>query len=237
MRKILTSTFVLTLTLILAPAAPAGVVFTGDGSPADVGYVYQDAGSGNPVEDIFDFDTPSGILHQNAVFEDSGRWDLPTVTSELVRATGWFIEVRLETLSNAGSVGQGGTLKAGDDVGGNFWVFRPDSIAFTDDNFATLLSVPITSGFHTVRGEMAASGTVVDIRVDGDLKGSVATDPTDVNSVLWGDYSGSTAAEINWDYLVVNQNIPEPASLVLMGLGGTLLGICGWRRRKKGLRN
>ena len=170
-------------------------------------------------------------MHQNAVFDDSGRWDLPTVTSELVRATGWFVEIRLETLSNSGSVGQGGTMKAGDDVGGNFWIFRPDRIDFANDNFVTLLSVPITSGFHTVRGEMAASGTVVDIFVDGALEGSIATDPNDANGVLWGDFSSSTAAEINYDYLVVNQEIPEPATLWLLGLGGSLLGVFGRRRR------
>ena len=229
MSKRLTGTLVLTLTLALAAAAPGGVVFTGDGSPADVGYRYEGV-------DVFDLDTPSGILHQRHDEGAWGRWDARAeydefVGTELIRANGWFVEFRLEVISNnALSISQGGGLYVGDDVGRTAVYLHPDRYVA---GIGSVLEVPITPGYHTLRLEMAPGGTAFDMFVDGVSSGAVVPSPNGGagdHRFYFGDSSGPPAAEINYDYVVVNQEIPEPATLWMLGLAGTL--IVGARRRR-----
>ncbi|MAE67456.1 MAG: hypothetical protein CMJ18_24610 [Phycisphaeraceae bacterium] len=227
MRRLLTGITVSSLTLVLTAAAPAGVVFSGDGSPADVGFVFDAAGGSGNIGDSFEFDTecsdPStcapqpGIMHEIGSAANSGRWQLD-VSTVLNRAAGWFVEARLEILSHAGP---GGILLVRDPSGGILVNLRDNEYEVGVTGGETV-NVPISSGYHTLRLEMPAGGTRVNVLVDGGLFGSVLTDSSGPE-FNFSDGNSSRALDANWDYVAVNEEIPEPATLWLLGLGASML--------------
>ena len=75
-------------------------------------------------------------------------------------------------------------------------------------------------------------GTNIDIHIDGTSVGSIVANTQGVGAaaLTFGDGSSGSAGESNWDYLVVNTQIPEPSSIVLLGLG--FVGLLRAKRRR-----
>jgi len=229
MGKLLTATLlVFSMTLAFSATTRAGVVFSGDGSPADVGYTWDPAGGSGNIGDSFEFDKPSpGFMHEIGSGPNSGRWQLkdPVLSSELDGNAGWFVEARLEILDH---MGPGGIFLVRGTTGGILINLRQNEFEIGVTGGQTV-NVPTGQGFHTFRLEMPAGGSALDVFVDGVSRGSVATD-TSGPELNFSDGNNQRGLLANWDYLVVNSEIPEPATLSLLGLGGALVL---FRRRQR----
>ena len=223
MNKLMTHTLVLALTLATAATAQAAVVFTGDGSPADAGFTFDAAGGSGNVGDSFEFDTecsnPStcaaqpGIMHEIQNTSGAGRWQLNDL-SELNRAAGWFVETNIQILSHSDP---GGLLLIRDDVGGVVINLKTSQFEIGGVN------VGIGSGYNKLRLVMAAGGSSIDITVNDISAGSVTATPAGGAEFNFSDGNSSRGLDANWDYVAINGEIPEPATLSLLGLGATLL--------------
>ena len=153
---------------------------------------------------------------------NSNFMTLNTATAELVRAVGWFIQFRVNSLDNTGDR-FGNFFLVEDDVGALGILLNPDSLEFYRGDWIDYhTGIPelgglqaITPGFHTVRIEMAAGGTQFEVSVDGNLLGSVPANAQlfGTAGLRFGDGSSGSASRAVWDYIIVNQEVP--------GLAGT----------------
>jgi len=130
-------------------------------------------------------------------------------------------------VANQGSDPWGLFLFVGDAVGSLGMFPRPTSFDFLNGLFEGYNSVPpirveIAEGeFHTVLIEMDPGGTDYKVSVDGVFAGLIEGDQGEVikPQLSFGDGSSRGQGAAEWDYV----RLPEPASLVLLGLGGLML--------------
>jgi hypothetical protein len=221
--KMKTMLTILTCTLVLAltAGASAEVIWTGDGSPADVGYSV--AGSG-----AFTLDSPEGFMYQDSGGSSLSYWYQALAGTELVRANGWIVEARLESISSSGSLGV--YFAPCDDNGGVRVDVKPTEVlVFGQDGWSSSVSIDAEE-YHTIRAVMVPGGTNVDIYVDNLTTPALSVLPHTglANAAVeFGDGSSGAAGEASWDYFDVRA-IPEPTSLVL--LVAVSLSLVLWRR-------
>ena len=139
---------------------------------------------------------------------------------------GFFIEAGINVTTTTGTNGQvfisagndsnmGGVAVLNDEGGGQTRIsLRSDSWSIVNG-----VTTVVPDGFHSVRVTQEPAGDVL-LTVDGGLVGSASPYNTGFGSseLRFGDANGG--GEAVWDYVVVNTNIPEPASMTLLALGG-----------------
>ena len=244
MKKCLASfaALVVSLNVLLASALPAGaaVVFDGTGSPAGVGY------SINGSAAIYSFDTPAaGIMSQTGA--GPGEWfiDGATAAGQLNSAVGWVVEFRRDNMQFGG---HGNHVRVQDDDGYIGMINYGSGIEIyngANQYYNTSGAIdnagffPLPAGFHTVRLERAPGSSTATFTIDGGANGSINTVDATLTSVFdlggprfgFGNIASGSVADVQRDYVNVSA-IPEPSSLVLLGLGAIGLGIC---KRKRSL--
>jgi hypothetical protein len=218
MLTILTCTLVLALTAV----ASAKVIWDGSGSPGDVGYTL--GGSMG-----FTFDSPEeGFMAQDSGTSSLSYWYQALAGTEMVRANGWIVEARLESISSSGSLGV--YFAACDNDGGVRVDVKPTEVlVFGQDGWSSSVSIDAEE-YHTIRAVMVPGGTNVDIYVDNLTTPALSVLPHTglANAAVeFGDGSSGAAGEASWDYFDVRA-IPEPTSLVL--LVAVSLSLVLWRR-------
>ena len=195
------------------------VVYDGSGSPADEGFT---EGGGSSLFTLDSDDgTPGsapGFLHQAAAGGSGSDnfWDL---TPNLDDAQGWFVETRFDVVSND---------DVDDGLGATFWVQSAIGrylISLRENDIfvgGSSVGYPGAGPFHTLRVEMpAGSPNPPEIILDGVSQGTFGVGGAG-NRLSFGDHSAG-AAEVVWDYVVMNQEIPEPGGVALLVLGALLL--------------
>lgn len=219
--------------LMVGSAANAAVIWdTGD--PASSGFTASGIGSGD-----YTIDSPSiGLMTQNTTGSSAGKYVLPagpgagSALNELVNATGWDMEVRINVTSPT-AVGGGYyqvTAYAGDANGAFQLGFLPTEAFYYTTGGAVSLGA-YTAGFHTFKITRSAGNTTsYDISVDG---GAPVTTPdwaSGTPMAVFGDGTGgSGTGAAQWDYVKINE-VPEPAAIALLGIGG--MALLGRRRRR-----
>jgi len=91
-----------------------------------------------------------------------------------------------------------------------------------------------TNQWYTMRYEVMASAGVYEIYVDNVLKATPAIDPNTIFTPFWiGDRHSNMDdyGSAYWDNFKIATNVPEPATLTLLALGG--LGILARRRARR----
>ena len=243
----LTGILIVVMSLITSQSASAGILFSGSGDPSAVGF----DGVG------MNYDTPrAGAIagggmtaHQTGVGSHNANStaDPDVITSELDRAAGYFVEFRFEAVDNApgnSNYGWGGFMGIRDTIGESYGFAPtpndgnpPESIGMIDwGNFPPggTVVAPINPGeFNTVRMTMPPGGTEIEFSVNGEFVASrnANGEGDGCCSVFFGNGGDGGSAEIYYDYVAVNQEIPEPTSAMLLSLG--VAGILAWYRRGK----
>ncbi len=237
---------VMLATFVAAPAS-ANVMWDGSGSLIDKGYVLH----GNA---LFSWDTESGVPHVGTAYQNttigeaSGGYSLDgtTAAAELDNDVGWKVEWDVQVLQNY-SVSPYGSfgvcIVAEDQVGGVGATLRTDrvnwygagfeSFNITGPNYGAVITtmVDMTSGYHKLAVTVAANATVGHVWIDDVDQGSVTlTANLGEPDLLFGDGGTGEYGEANWDYVNV---IPEPSTLVLLGIGAISLLAYIWRWRRR----
>ena len=141
------------------------------------------------------------------------------------------METRFKVLSNnlAADDGFGATVWVDSNIGRNRYRLGTDQLN-TGDMYS-----PAADGFTTLRiqcGDPGVSGcTAPDLILDGVNLGTSGYQAGGGggNMVTFGNHSSSAGAEVVWDYFVVNQEVPEPSSILLLAMG--MLPLLYRRRR------
>ncbi len=224
------SAFAVMLIAALGSWAAASVVWDGSGDPANYGFTYKSNIPGEPdgvQPDPFTFDwcngqACTGIAYQNtSTYSGAGvsgaYYSLPTAATELVRASGWSMETRVQVKGNTGDL-FGLYMGIADDMGGFGLLLRSTDIQVYGSDFgpypSPLYSIPINGDFHDIRIQVAAGGTSGDVFVD-DMTTPAATItlPNDPGARFnFGDGSSSSAGVAYWDHVVVNAAAPAPTT-------------------------
>ena len=141
------------------------------------------------------------------------------------------METRFKVLSNSLTADDGfaATVWVDSDIGRNRYRLGTDQLN-TGDMYS-----PAADGFTTLRiqcGDPGVSGcTAPDLILDGVNLGTSGYQAGGGggNMVTFGNHSSSAGAEVVWDYFVVNQEVPEPSSILLLAMG--MLPLLYRRRR------
>ena len=243
----LTGILIVVMSLITSQSASAGILFSGSGDPSAVGF--------NGVG--MNYDTPrAGAIagggmtaHQTGVGSHNANStaDPDVITSELDRAAGYFVEFRFEAVDNApgnSGYGWGGFADVRDSTGEQ-WGFGPvpnsgnppEQIGIIDwGNFppgGTTFAAINPGVFNTVRMVMQPGGTEMEFLVNGVSAGTrnANGEGDGCCGVSYGNAGDGGSADIYWDYVAVNQEIPEPTSAMLLGLGVASIFGFAWYRR------
>ena len=221
--KAMLTIFTCTLVLALTAGASAEVIWSGEEDPSLAGYTL---GGG----DAFTYTTDPDIMHQDSGYGALAYWYQALAGTEMVRANGWIVEARLESIVHTGSTGLAVYFAACDDVGGVRVSVCPTLVeVFGQNGWSSSLSIAAEE-YHTIRVAMVPGGTNVDIYVDNLTTPAQSVLPhTGLanTAVEFGDGTSSGAGEASWDYFDVRA-IPEPTSLVL--LIAASLSLVLWRR-------
>lgn len=220
---------VLGVLLISSSAAKASVIWdTGD--PLSNGYTVL-----NPALAGYTLDSPvQGVLTQSTTADNISRYKLTSgnATAELVNANGWYIETRINVASPT-SAANGlyqVTLYASDGFGGFQLGLLPGSAAYYPNGATSLATY--AAGYHTLKiTRLPGNTSSFDVSVDGGAAITISDFVDATTQLQWGDGSGgggpSVVGQAEWDYVAVN--IPEPASLAIVGLAGGAMMV---RRRR-----
>lgn len=212
-----------------ASQAATVVIFDGGGNPMDDGYSLSNM-AGGPPAGIFRLDsndgTPGsapGFMYQtDPTANTPDNWYLsPTfLTSE-----GWFMEMRFSVISNNNNDdGFGASVTTHSNTGRLWTRLRTTGIQIGDaSNGANdpVFAYPGAGPFHTLRIQAAPGDTTPDVILDGVLQtSSLPMSGGSGNSFIFGDQSVTGDAQVIYDYVVLNAEIPEPSSLALLGFSG-----------------
>lgn len=248
MRTLVAASVVMGLVFLLAVPASATLMWDGSGDPASAGLELAHGtgitGSAGWYPDhessASEGGSHVGTMWMNTdAYSGTGTWtryQLPSATAntELVNASGWTVEMRVQTVANTGD-GWGAAIDVEDNVGGVGVLLYPDKIDCYKGDWSSSTSISgLSTGYHTLRIAVAPAGTSANFYIDGAI-----TPNATVNLVadagrrlVFGDISGGGSGRVNFDYVNVNAPVPEPSAIIMLAIG--LLGlVCyAWRKRK-----
>ena len=223
--------FVCIAQLICALPAHAQFLMNGTGDPtvAPNNFEVDQTGTSGFTFDSNDGTANSapGFLHQEA--GNPGNYQT-TTSPLLVEPDGYFAEARYQVISNQ---------TADSLLAATFWVQsgagryllglgeQSQGILINEGSGSAAYTDP--GPFHTIRVECAPGCTAPSVILDGVDLGNAAISGAVGDKVGFGDHSGQEA-EVVWDYVVVNQEIPEPTSAFL--LATAILGLAVYGRRR-----
>jgi hypothetical protein len=241
-----------TAVLLLAGAAPAAIIHvshSGATDPATEGFTFLTGSNWNDTSEAVTND-PVGGLDAWKIADadadgtnDTGRFDAaidPSVDS-LAASNGWVLRTRARAVSSNGvaanfiSYGDSNfngrhTLDLGVDGSGNAVV----TVNFTGGNESYNTGKSGYVLYELVRDPNEDPSNVVDLFVDGsEVLSNVAAGTFDQNNLLFGDQTSGSTGGANYNLVEFQTGttiIPEPASLVLLLLGGLIL----LSRRRRG---
>ncbi len=248
MKRAMISFVALAVAALVAAPGSAQVLFTGDGDPTAAGL--ENINTANE----WSFDTPSPGFLQQGPGNDDGGYGLDDIdngapdiaAAELDPNNGYFFEVRMDVESSTdGAQWPGfniGVVIFLEDSSGRNLVIHPN-----DPNSGTVYGYfsgnwgdantgahEMGGGFHTLRVEHPGGGAdTVDIFYDGGLVAdnftmSAGSASNGQARLFFGNSGALSSGQAVYDYIGINQEIPEPASMALLGMGA----MCLLRRRR-----
>jgi len=251
MKKTITiSSVVLSVLALMTIPATAGILFDGTGDPTASGL------EAINTPDDWQFDTPSvGLLYQQATDNDGGyglddidNGEPDVAAAELDASKGYFVEWKVDLTSSSDGAGWpgyniGNFAWLEDSSGKHLTLHGDENNTDASKNFswytgwddpAPVGTVDMSGGFHTLRVENPGgdAGTI-DFFFDGNqiLDDHPMGGPDGGNGqarLMLGNGGASSVGEAVYDYIAINQEIPEPASLALLLMGAIFVMI---RRR------
>ena len=226
--------------LSFATSASAGTTWDGTNSPADEGFALNGSAS------VFSINSPTGFMNLSSGGQGVNSWDIsPGLDGD--DPDGWFVEFGFRLNSNDGGddgfgaaiilrTAQGNqhiVLGRNGGSGLKHFVIEPtEGNRFTHDTDLAL------GGLHTVRIDCTGTckttekpeyffdGAPIGVGQIPQLSGSSG------DTMTFGDHSNSGTVDIDWDYVTINQEIPEPSSVMLLALGVAGLGLARLRRHR-----
>ncbi len=122
------------------------------------------------------------------------------------------------------------TFTPGGQLASDFDVTADDPLMFTDDTeitYTLLLTMNVAGNI-----DVLLSSTEVDVDDNTLFASSVITPTTSFDTLYFGGQGDSNSVvDFRFDNVLVTSNVPEPASALLLGLGGLFMGA----RRKRDL--
>ena len=208
MKRAATSIIMLTLVgVMVAGASAAPIVFTGDGSPAAVGYLQ----SGTQT---YTLDTPPGHMTQNPDSSGTGQWTL-SAGAELTRANGWTVEMRRDNLVGGGN---GNQFYVHDDVGGIYLLNYVTGVEGIDGSQAGPWAWFPGPSDATIRIHMPAGGSNAAVTSNNSAPqfinansppsgpGGFVPSAGPQTMAFAIDAAGGSSADVQWDYVAVRSN-------------------------------
>lgn len=178
------------------------------------------------------YTTSGGLLHQrtlNVTGSAGYAWpDVNLITGTLDPTKSLIMEARLRILSING-VG-GAFFQAFDGVHRFSVFFEPNGVQIP--NFNSFSFVPVdVSQFHTYMLETPGSSNIAHFYIDDNQVASVLVPVIGLNGFDFGDgiSASGNGADVDWDYIRVFQDVPEPTSAGMALL--SLLSISALSRR------
>ncbi len=252
MKTLLTSILVVLLATLVAGPASADIVvnatFETGALPSDFGMPYATFGTA-PAPPI-----AGGLWTQNLAAGAYTMWGDYGVGGSVVAnsITGpvihGYAELKVVTFSSYNDdqtllvVGrEADQVGAGNQYGFNLY-YRPGNIGVYSTGFSSL-GIPVANqdgAFHKYGWEVDQASRNLKVFFDdvqvGSLSGYFMTGNANGNVLYFGDGSGGAAHHSVWDTYVIAEGaypaIPEPSSIVLLGLGVVGLLCYAWRKRK-----
>ena len=217
--------------LICAAPASAAFLMNGSGDPtvAPNNFVVDQGGTAPGF--TFDSDdgtagSAPGFLHQDAA---GGNYQTSS-SPGLDESAGFFVEAQYEVVSNSGGDDLYGSLLWVQGAWGRYLLGLGEQGQGITINGTTHAYDSGTGPFHKIRVQCDAGCGTPSVILDGNDLGTFALGGAG-DKVGFGDHSAETA-EVIWDYVVVNQAIPEPTSGLLLAMGLLGLAACGRRRKQ-----
>ena len=214
--------------LSFATPASAQVLWNGTNSPADEGFVLNGSAS------VFSINNPTGFMNQSGSGVSS--WD---ISPGLTAAAGWFVEFGFRLNSNDGlDDGFAAAVIIDTNQGRQHIAIGKNTNNLSIEVNTYVDPTDLVGGLHTVRVDCTGACKTTDIPeyfLDGAPIGvgsiPALSGPTG-DRVTFGLHSNSGTADIDWDYVTINQEIPEPSSVMLLALGVAGLGLLRLRRHR-----
>lgn len=235
---------VMLVAVTVAAPASAAVFWDGIGSPNTVGFTL----TGNPSDfffntlgngtENFDQGANPGSMYQFTGSE-TGSWSLTgsAAANELVRATGWRVDIGVQAFLNDGDR-FGLYVVVGDNQGSLGALLKPTGVEWYNGDWGTYPTPTINTvadmatTFNKVSWTMAPGATQGQVWLNDVLQGSITPFAGGSPRVIFGDGSGGASGRANYDYVRI-EGVPEPSALTL--LAALPVGLAGyvavrWRR-------
>ena len=157
MKTLLTISLVLVSAMLIAAPASATVIWDGSGNITTQGYTLSGATA-------MSYDTENGSPHIGTMYENSSGassyYSLNNAASELVNATGWTVETRVQTLANnpgySTDMAWDNFFGFRDNTGGfGLWLYPTEIHVGPGDWSGVTKTLYVSSDYHTIRAVVA----------------------------------------------------------------------------------
>lgn len=176
------------------------------------------------------------LLDTSSTAGNWAYWESVTWPGLSANASGFTVEVRLRVDTTIDTGASGGTNRAyqlfvGDGTANSAGVLAIGKFGtywYNGTSYALLNSQTNSDAFHIFRVAQDANSALFQIWRDEVQIGTNVASGLTLDSLYFGDGTGSFGGSgafdyVRWDY-TGGYSIPEPASALLLGLGGLLLG-------------
>lgn len=213
MKNVKLITLMFSVILLSASFAKAGYIWDGTYEPVSI------SGWTRPLAD----GAPNSAYTQNG----DGTGTIITAAADRSRlyrnGSDWnhidtgqtVVEYRAKLDSMTTGATYGGAVGLGS--GSRYWILYFNNIGVKEHSGNTI-SVN-TSVMQNYKAVISADGLSLDFYVNGVLKQTWSGMNSTSNRLDMGDWSGSVGGSTTWDYVQWTHNVPEPATMILLGSG------------------